>query len=175
MGLIHINNSAKEVTTTIKHVEPATKATDVKEKPVTKPKVHKKVVKPRYNFTNEDIYTLAQLTCGDKSIDGDGEYDIDYQANVNRHELYKVLCVVMNRVRSNSFPDTVQGVVLQKRQFDVMPRNLKSEPSIKALAFVDDWCREYNRYNREAQVVPKSHLFYEGNGIINITRVSWRN
>ena len=82
-------------------------------------------VAPRYGFSYDEVYLLAQLLCGAYSYDGDGEYDFVWQAlhtEINYYEVSKVLCVVMNRVRDDRFPNTVTDVVMQKGQFAVMPR-----------------------------------------------------
>jgi len=127
---------------------------------------------PRYGFTDDDIYLLAQLLCGSKNVSGDGEFDIDFAKTVNYFEVSKVLSVVMNRVRSDKFPDTVYDVVMQKnpRQFAVMPANSKKTPSDIALKTVRDWCEAYDRFDPGVQVCPEAHLYFSGNGRINITR-----
>jgi hypothetical protein len=132
------------------------------------------VREPRYGFTDQDIYLLAQLLCGSKDIDGDGEYDFDFKTKINHVEVGKVLGVVMNRVRDNQFPNTVKGVVLQKNQFSVMPRNASKVPSKVAVTVVQDWCERYDNYDKSVQVIPENHLYFTGNGRINITRVNYR-
>lgn len=129
---------------------------------------------PRYNFTEDDIYLLAQLLCGSGEKDGDGEYDIDFQKNVNYIEAYKVLNVVINRVNSDQFPDNIYDVVMQKNQFSVMPRNSEKTPSEKAIQVVTEWCEKYNNHDPEAQVIPEDHLYFTGNGVINKTRPNYR-
>ena len=113
---------------------------------------------------------MAQVISGDGDVDGDGEYDIDFQDEINYYEVGKVLGVIMNRVRSNDFPNTVTDVVIQKGQFSVMPRNLKSEPSDITLQTVREWCIAYDDCINLVQVIPKNHLFFTGDGKINITR-----
>jgi hypothetical protein len=125
---------------------------------------------PRYGFTDDDVYLLAQLLCGSKKVSGDGEYDIDFAKKVNYYEVSKVLCVVMNRVRSDKFPDTVYDVIMQHGQFAVMPANSKKTPSDIALQTVRDWCEAYDRFDPGVQVCPEDHLYFSGNGRINITR-----
>lgn len=127
---------------------------------------------PRYGFTEDDIYLLSQLLCGSKDISGDGEYDIDGAININYYETSKVLSVVMNRVRSGVFPDTVYDVVMQTnpRQFAVMPANSMKIPSEIALQVVRDWCEAYDSFDPGVQVCPEDHLYFSGNGRINITR-----
>jgi hypothetical protein len=133
-------------------------------------------VEPRYGFTEDEIYLLAQLLCGDENISGDGEYDIDFvdPSNINYYEVSKVLCVVMNRVRSKDFPNTVADVVLQKGQFSVMPQNANKEPSDIALQTVREWCEAYDNHSNFIQVVPTNHLFFTGNGVANITRAKYK-
>ena len=125
----------------------------------------------RYGFTDDDVYLLAQLLCGDKSKDGDGEYDIDFQSpdSINHNEVSKVLCVLMNRVRDDRFPDTVKDVILAPNQFSVMPKNLYSTPSDIALEQTRTWCEAYDR-NDSVQVVPEDHVFFSGDGYTNTTR-----
>ncbi len=129
-------------------------------------------VEPRYGFTEDEIYLLAQLLCGDENTSGDGEYDIDFadQSDINYYEVSKVLCVVMNRVRDDRFPNTVEDVVLAKNQFVVMPKNLEATPSEMALTVVEDWCKAYDNFDAGIQCVPENHVFFTGNGVSNITR-----
>ena len=126
----------------------------------------------RYGFTEDEIYLLAQVLCGDENTSGDGEYDIDFvdPDNINYYEVSKVLCVVMNRVRDDRFPSTVEDVVLAKNQFSVMPKNLEATPSEIALIVVKDWCKAYDNFDAGAQCVPENHVFFTGNGVSNITR-----
>ena len=129
-------------------------------------------VELRYGFTEDEMYLLAQLLCGDKKISGDGEYDIDFvdREDLNYYEISKVLCVVMNRVRDDRFPSTVEDVVLAKNQFSVMPKNLEATPSEMALTVVEDWCKAYDNFDAGTQCVPENHVFFTGNGASNITR-----
>ena len=131
------------------------------------------VVVARYGFTNEEIALLAQLLCGGGNIDGDGEYDIDYQNDINHGEVNKVLSVVMNRVRHEHFPDTVEDVLFSPGQFTNMPRNVLRAPSDKALEVVGEWCAAYDRYDPGTQVVPDDHLYYTGDGFTNTTSTIW--
>lgn len=144
-----------------------------KEEPVaveTVSRIEPVYVEPAYAFTDDDIYLLAQLLCGDKTRSGDGEYDIDYKKDINYYEVNKVLSVVMNRVRDDRFPDTIREVVLAHNQFVVMPRNLRTEPSLTALQVVQDWCDIYKFYPNTVQAVPDDHVYFSGNGVTNTTR-----
>lgn len=142
--------------------------------PYKVPVLYEEEIELRYGFTDEDIHILAQVLSGDKSVDGDGEYDIDYQKEINYYEVGKVLSVIMNRVRSKDFPNTVTDVVMQKGQFSVMPRNSTKEPSDVTLKTVREWCEAYDNHANFVQVIPKNHLFFTGNGVINITRAKYK-
>ena len=134
------------------------------------------VVEPRYGFTDEEVYLLAQLLCGSSKVDGDGEYDFVYTAKyfpdkLNYCEISKVLCVVMNRVRSEQFPNTVSEVVLQKGQFSPMPKNAKKIPDDIAIQKVQEWCDAYDNWDTGVQNVPEDHLYFSaGPNLTNVTR-----
>lgn len=128
---------------------------------------------PRYGFTEDEVYLLAQLLCGSGNKDGDGEYDIDFKTEINYCEVAKVLCVVMNRVRSDSFPNTVTDVVMQKGQFSVMPLNAQKTPSDIAIQTVQEWCDAYDRFDGGVQNIPEDHLYFTGNGVTNTTRAKY--
>lgn len=133
-------------------------------------------VEARYGFTDDDIYMLAQLLCGDKDIHGDGEYDFVWgylQDEMNYYEMSKVLCVVMNRVRDEGFPDTVYDVVMQKGQF-ADDRRIDTVPDDIALEKIGDWCTAYDRWDPGVQSIPVNHFFYDGDGTMNHTREKWR-
>lgn len=128
---------------------------------------------PRYGFTDDEIFLMAQLLCGDKRIDGDGEYDFDFKKVISQEEVNKVMCVVMNRVRSNRYPNNVKDVVLQPNHFSVMPRNLQAKPSDIALYVVRMWCEAYDSYDISIQTIPETHLYFSGDGKTNTTRGSY--
>ena len=131
----------------------------------------------QYGFNEGEIYLLAQLLCGDESIDGDGEFDFVWQYIHDRpykEEMSKVLCVVMNRVRSDIYPDTVKGVVMQSEQFTPMPENSYTSPSDIAIQEVRKWCEAYDYYDPKCQIVPEDHLYFRaGPNLTNVTRRTW--
>lgn len=133
----------------------------------------------RYGFTDDDIYLLTQLLCGDKSYSGDGEYDFSWYLEngkeLNYEEIGKVLCVVMNRVRSDIYSDSVKEVVLQKGQFVVFPRNLKADPDEASIEVIREWCEKYDAWDDEIQIIPEDHLYFcAGPNGTNVTRADWR-
>lgn len=125
---------------------------------------------PIYDFTDEEVLLMAQLLSGDKTVDGDGEYDIDYQKDINHEEVNKVLCVVMNRVFDDRFPDTVEEVILARNQFSVMPKNLNANPTLRSQRVVKEWCDTYANSPERVQTIPGDHVYFTGNGITNTTR-----
>lgn len=130
----------------------------------------------RYGFTDEDIYLMAQLLCGSKDIHGDGEYDFVWghmQGEMNYYEMSKVLCVIMNRVRNDHFPDTVYDVITQPGQF-VDARNIYTIPDDIAIDEIRKWCESYDNWDFGVQCIPENHLFYDGDGRENHTRETWR-
>ena len=131
----------------------------------------------RYGFSESEIYLLAQLLCGDESIDGDGEFDFVWQYEHDRpykDEMSKVLCVVMNRQRSDIYPDTVTDVVMQPEQFTPMPENSHTSPSDIAIQEVSKWREAYDYYDPDCQIVPEDHLYFSaGPNLTNITRRTW--
>lgn len=138
---------------------------------------------PRYGFTDDDIYLLTQLICGDADFEGDGEYDFQWSVekgyDVNYQEISKVLEVVMNRVHSDQFPNTVKEVIHQQRkgiyQFIVMPRNLNVTPNEACIQVIREWCEAYDRWSKGVQSIPKDHLyFHSGPNLTNITSTNWR-
>jgi len=135
-------------------------------------------IKPIYGFTYADIVLLAQLLCGDRNVDGDGEFDFDFGKDDRYDQISLVLCVVMNRVKSDKYPNTVHDVVWQhygnKYQFSVMRKwaNPKKICAISEIAIqrVTEWCEAYDRGDPGAQTIPESHLYFNGNGRINKSR-----
>jgi hypothetical protein len=137
------------------------------------------VITPQYGFDDTEIYLLTQLLCGGTDYYGDGEYDIDYQIDsgktVNEVEVWKVLGVVMNRVNSSKFPDTIKEVVFAPRQFSVMPRNAEKAVNEASLAYVRTQLARYDMRDPTIPMPPANHLYFEmGPNITNITKTTWK-
>jgi len=135
---------------------------------------------PVYGFTYKDIYLMATLLCGDKDVAGDGEYDFVFVGEDRYDQIALVLCVVMNRVNDPRFPNTVEEVIWQKDggfyQFSVMRQWANGRmctPDDEALRQVARWCLAYDRGAPEAQTIPKDHLYFHGDGIVNHSSTSW--
>ena len=127
---------------------------------------------PRYGFTEDEIYLMAVLLTGSKKVDGDGEFDFDFGRQDEYDQISLVLCVVMNRVRSDMYPDTVSEVIWQKGQFSGMYMWKKKLPEVSDISLqrVTDWCKAYDAYDTGVQSIPEDHLYFCGNGRINTSR-----
>ena len=125
---------------------------------------------PRYGFTEDDIYLMTVVLCGSKNKAGDGEYDIDYGNQDRNDQISLVLGVIMNRVCSDLYPDTVSEVIWQRGQFVVMKRWSKDalpEVSEDSLYIVRQWCEAYDNYDPSVQTIPEDHLGFYGDGYEN--------
>lgn len=145
---------------------------------VIKEEVEEPVFEPRYGFTDDDIYLMTVLLCGSATTDGDGEYDIDFE-NYDKHdEIALVLGVVMNRVMSDKFPNTVSEVIWAKNQFTPMRRWVNGLPKVSERSYqiVKDWCEAYDAYDLSILSVPENHLFFSAKkqGLGNISRERWK-
>lgn len=135
------------------------------------------IVDPVYGFKQQEIFLMAQLLCGDKNRDGDGEYDIDFGNDDRYDQISLILCVVMNRVNDDRFPNTVEDVIWQNNgttyQFSVMKQwddfNKVCIPSDIAIQRVTEWCDAYDRGDPGAQSIPIDHVMFVGNGNENIS------
>lgn len=126
----------------------------------------------RYGFTDSDIYLMTVLLCGSGKTDGDGEYDIDFDTNIDHDQVSLVLSVAMNRVMSDRFPNTVSEVIWAQGQFSPMSRWKNGLPTVsdKSYQIVKDWCVAYDAHDLSIMSIPEDHLYFTGNGKINISR-----
>lgn len=126
----------------------------------------------RYGFTDSDIYLMTVLLCGSGKTDGDGEYDIDFDTNIDHDQVSLVLSVVMNRVMSDRFSNTVSEVIWARGQFSPMSRWTNGLPTVsdKSYQIVKDWCVAYDAHDLSIIPIPEDHLYFVGNGKINISR-----
>ena len=126
----------------------------------------------RYGFTDSDIYLMTVLLCGSGKTDGDGEYDIDFDTNIDHDQVSLVLSVVMNRVMSDRFSNTVSEVIWAQGQFSPMPRWKNGLPTVsdKSYQIVKDWCVAYDAHDLSIMSIPEDHLYFAGNGKINISK-----
>lgn len=127
---------------------------------------------PQYGFTEDDIYLMSVLLTGSKAVDGDGEFDFDYGRDEEYDQIYLVLCVVMNRVRSGVYPNTVSEVIWQTGQFSLMPKWKKKLPPVSDISIqrVTDWCKAYDAHDPGVQNISKEHLYFSGDGKNNHSR-----
>lgn len=132
-------------------------------------------ISPRYGFTEDDIYLMTVLLCGSGDTSGDGEYDIDFSNQDNHEQISLVLSVVMNRVMSDKFPNTVSEVIWAPNQFSPMKRWKNGLPNVSAESYqiVKEWCEAYDAHDLTVMSVPETHLYFTGNGKINKSRERW--
>jgi hypothetical protein len=134
------------------------------------------IPEPVYAFTDDEIYLMAQLLCGQAGKDGDGEYDFETQIvkyEINWLEINKVLEVVMNRVLTPGiYADNVTDVIMQPGAFSVMPRNASREPSPEVVDIVKYWCDSFNS-PEYVPSIPSDHYWFSGSRGSNVTRDHW--
>ena len=130
------------------------------------------VKSPRYGFTEDDIYLMTVLLCGSGAKSGDGEYDIDFGNQDNHEQISLVLSVVMNRVMSDKFPNTVAEVIWAPKQFSPMSRWKNNLPTVKpeSYAIVEAWCKAYDAYDITVTSIPENHVYFTGNGVVKKNR-----
>lgn len=130
---------------------------------------------PKYGFAEDDIYLMTVLLCGSAKTAGDGEYDIDFAKDINHDQISLVLSVVMNRVMSDNFPNTVSEVIWAPGQFAPMTRWKRGLPIVseKSYQIVKEWCESYDRHDLTVMSIPENHLYFSGNGVINRSRERW--
>ena len=135
----------------------------------------KEVISPKYGFTDDEIYLMTVLLCGSGTTDGDGEYDIDFNTKDTHEQTSLVLSIVMNRVMSNKFPNTVSEVIWASGQFSPMPRWVKKLPVVSDSSYqvVKKWCEAYDKHDLSVMSIPESHLYFTGDGKINRSRERW--
>lgn len=134
------------------------------------------VIQPRYGFTDDDIYLMTVLLCGSGSTDGDGEYDIDFSKYEDHDQISLVLSVVMNRVMSEKFPNTVSEVIWAPGQFSPMPQwKRKGLPTVseRSHQIVREWAEAYDNHDLSVMSIPENHLYFTGNGRVNKSRERW--
>jgi N-acetylmuramoyl-L-alanine amidase len=79
-------------------------------------------------MTDDDLYLLAKLI----TAESQGE---PYEGQV------AVGAVVLNRVKSSQFPNTIREVIYQKNQFSCLPKLPKTVPTESSLQAAEDAIR----------------------------------
>ncbi len=115
---------------------------------------------------------MSVLLTGSKDVGGDGEFDFDYGRQDEFDQISLVLCVVMNRVQSNLYPNTVAEVIWQRNQFSPMVLWKDALPQVSdiSLTTVTHWCNAYDAYDISIQTIPEDHLYFTGDGFKNYSR-----
>lgn len=114
--MIRVEANIAKAKQEVKMVE-AKKVESVKVKPIKAVKV----VRESKSYSEEDLYWLSRVV----SSEAKGESEKGQIAVAN---------VVLNRVRSGNFEDTIKGVVFQKKQFSgVYDKSIYKEPTKEAI------------------------------------------
>ena len=135
------------------------------------------IFEPRYGFTDDEIYLLTLMLCGDKDIHGDGEYDFDWSVqngkDLDYYQICLVLDVVMNRVMAPGlYSDNVTDVVKQPGAFG-FPRKGGTLCPL-CIEVVREWCMAYDRWDIGVQVIPEDHYWFSaGPNLTNVSRAKF--
>ena len=80
-----------------------------------------------------------------------------------------VIWCILNRVDSDQFPNSIRGVITQKRQFAGYQPGNPVQPEILSLVYdvLSRWTIEQNCVAGVGRVLPESYLFFQGNGTEN--------
>lgn len=114
---------------------------------------HKKTKHGKRNKVSQlDIYRLAQLI---EAENGSSKYD---------ECLTLTGIVVMKRVKSKSYPNTINGVISQKGQYSTYPALLERKPSDRCLEIAEEILRENLQKNYPNSLVFQSE-FRQGKGV----------
>ena len=144
-------NSTKTVTTETTHGPPTTETTH--DEPTTEAEIIIEKEEPEEKEISErELYLLAHLI--------NGEAGASYYSN--KHRLY-VGSVVLNRVKSEYFPDTIEEVIYQRSQYAcTWDGNFDREPSEESWEIAE-------RLLKEGSALPENVVyqaeFEQGEGI----------
>ncbi|MCC8014068.1 MAG: cell wall hydrolase [Eubacterium sp.] len=77
-----------------------------------------------------------------------------------------VAWVVLNRVDSSDFPNSVYGVLTQKNQFNGFSESNPDDPELIAIAsdVLKRWYREHNGETSVGRVIPDDYYYFCGDG-----------
>lgn len=109
----------------------------------------------RTHYTAEDAETISKTVWGEAR-------------GCSIAEQAKVVWVILNRVDDARFPDTIQGVVTQRYQFDGYSPDYPVTPEI--LAVVNDVLTRWNAEKQGAAVTRElspEYVFFTGDGVQN--------
>lgn len=90
-------------------------------------------------------------------------------------EMAAVAWCILNRVDSPKYPDTIEEVVTQRRQFHGYSEEHPVIPRVEKLVrdVLDRWYAEKNGDTDCGRVLPKDYIYFEGNGRHNHYSTEW--
>lgn len=109
------------------------------------------------------VYIMAQLIWGEA------------RGVPSTTEQAAVAWCVLNRVDDPAFPDTIEGVILQDHQFEGYSSENPAEEEFIFLAsdVIHRWREERDGHPNAGRVLPKSYLYFEGDGLRNWFSEEW--
>lgn len=122
-------------------------------------------VDPRVNKISESD---LELIC--KLVYGEGR-------GLNKTEMSAIIWCVFNRVDSPKFPNTIREVVTQKSQFSGYSPSHPILDNIKSLVIdvFEKWELEKLGYKEVGRTLPKTYLFFIGDGKHNYYMENWKS
>lgn len=118
---------------------------------------------PASLYTDREIELIAKTVYGEALVTN------------SDMEMAAVVWCILNRVDSPYYPDTIEGVVTQRRQFHGYNESHPVTARIERLArdVLDRWFAEKNGDTDCGRVLPKDYIYFEGDGKHNHYSTEW--
>lgn len=122
-----------------------------------------KTEEPAPLYTDREVELIAKTVYGEALVT-----DSDM-------EMAAVAWCILNRVDSRCYPDTIEGVVTQRRQFHGYSESHPVTKRIENLVrdVLDRWYAEKNGETDCGRVLPKEYIYFEGDGRHNHYSTEW--
>lgn len=122
-----------------------------------------KTEEPAPLYTDREVELIAKTVYGEALVTN------------SDMEMAAVAWCILNRVDSPYYPETIEGVVTQRRQFHGYNENHPVTTRIKNLVrdVLDRWYAEKDGDTDCGRVLPKDYLYFEGDGRHNHYSTEW--
>ncbi len=119
-------------------------------------------VKP---YTNYEVYLIARTIAGEALITNSDT------------EMAAVAWCILNRVDSDRYPDTIEGVVTQANQFTGYWRDKEYSEHVEWLVedVLERWYAEKDKVAEVGRVLPKEYVHFIGDGLHNYFTIEWQS